>query len=515
MSKPNDIRKKALEYAKRRMWDKALEEYVRLAEVDAQNPNVYNELGDLYLQTGNKVEAFKAFHSAVDAYGRMALFNNAVAVCKKIIRLNSVDRAVYGKLARLRNKQGLKKEAADYAVSFIEKMEKDASADPEDVKTQVTEIAREFGDAPEVLERAARHLVAQHHTAEAAKTLEQLVTAYQSLGMSKEAEQTRQRMVAIGHAATPPTGATVSTAAPAAAVPGIESHRVDTQATRPAPSASPVATNRWAGGSPYDVGAVDLSGESAAVEEVATATEIEEMEPTETQPEPKPARPAPEPLTAPKSVRERAPAPQPEPIRAAPAAPAPATDAPLPRSGDGVRSDVPPPGPSRPLTDTEVWIPADDLPEGIASSEDGSGRIVQVSELVNHFHAEVKSDVEAEDYRSHYDLGMAYLEMDLITEAIREFQFAANSSMYQVRSLELIGLCFIKQNQARLAVKQLEKGLALVGDAERDAIGLYYNLGLAYELTGDHEKAKRCFEEVYVIDVGFRDVASKMAEYSS
>jgi tetratricopeptide (TPR) repeat protein len=76
--------------------------------------------------------------------------------------------------------------------------------------------------------------------------------------------------------------------------------------------------------------------------------------------------------------------------------------------------------------------------------------------------------------------------------------------------LELIGLCFIKQNQPRLAVKQLEKGLSLVGSTERDAIGIYYNLGLAYEMMGDHEKAKRCFEEVYVIDVGFRDVAAKV-----
>ena len=136
-----------------------------------------------------------------------------------------------------------------------------------------------------------------------------------------------------------------------------------------------------------------------------------------------------------------------------------------------------------------------------------------MSDIVNHFSAEVKADVEADDYHSHYDLGMAYLEMDLITEAIREFQFAANSSMYQARSLELIGLCFIKENNPRLAVKQLEKGLGLVGDVDRDSIGLQYNLGLAYEMLGKDDKAKHCFEEVYVLDVSFRDVAEKMKKY--
>jgi len=138
-----------------------------------------------------------------------------------------------------------------------------------------------------------------------------------------------------------------------------------------------------------------------------------------------------------------------------------------------------------------------------------------MSDLVSHFDAAVKSDVDADDYRSHYDLGMAYIEMDLITEAIREFQFAAKSSMYRARSLELIGLCFIKQRQPRLAIKQLEKGLDLVGDEDRDAIGLHYNLGVAYEMIDDREKAKHCFEEVYLLDVAFRDIVQKIKNYSS
>ena len=160
-------------------------------------------------------------------------------------------------------------------------------------------------------------------------------------------------------------------------------------------------------------------------------------------------------------------------------------------------------------------MPDAEIPDGLESRKDGSGAVVNVSDLVNQFSAEVSSDVDADDHRSHYDLGMAYLEMDLIAEAIREFQFAANSSVYQARSLELIGLCFIKQNQPRLAIKQLEKGLSLVVDVDRGSIGLHYNLGLAYEMIGQHDKAKHCFEEVYVLDVGFRDVMEKIQNYSS
>jgi tetratricopeptide (TPR) repeat protein len=127
----------------------------------------------------------------------------------------------------------------------------------------------------------------------------------------------------------------------------------------------------------------------------------------------------------------------------------------------------------------------------------------------------VRADVDDGDYRSHYDLGMAYLEMNLLTEAIREFQFAASSPTYQVRSLEMIGRCFINQNQPKLAIKQLSKGLSLVEGDDRAALGIKYSLGLAYEMVGENEKAKTAFEDVYVVDVTFRDVEQKMKKYQS
>jgi tetratricopeptide (TPR) repeat protein len=139
---------------------------------------------------------------------------------------------------------------------------------------------------------------------------------------------------------------------------------------------------------------------------------------------------------------------------------------------------------------------------------------VHVSAIIDEYASESAASVSEDDYRSHYDLGMAYLEMDLLPEAIREYQFAAKSPQYQNRSIEMIGLCFLKQNQANLAIKQLTKGLDLIKGDLRDAIGIKYNLGLAYEMAGDFEKAKNAFEDVYVDDVTFRDVAEKLAKYS-
>lgn len=582
MNKPNNIRKKALDFAKKRQWDKALNEYIRLAEIEANNPNVFNELGDLHLKLGHKNDAFNAFHSAIDAYTKLRLHNNAVAVCKKIIRLNAADRSVYGKLAKLRHAQGFKKEAVTYAVSFLEKILQDGAHDPETAKAEVTDLASAMNDSPEVLERAANCLLTWEFVAEGGELFEKLARLYLARGMAPEAQRAQDQMAATGHvpsspitAATPsepkpataesppapaakstggadskapnpasPSPATTpdaATATPAAAPnaagaasatakaepPGdgesfVESHRFDPAKGQPQSTRHGGQKSAPNSRAVYDFDTVELDSGAG---QTATATEPAEPKP-ETQKTP--PTPAAKPTKAPTTAEAPAPPPTDESANDAdadhivPEADSPTEEKALPSGGKGADrdpTDAPTSGessagPPSGLSDDEVRVPTEDLPDGLEETDDGSG-VVHVADLVNHFNAEVKADVDAEDYRSHYDLGMAYLEMDLITEAVREFQFASASSMYQVRCLELIGLCFIRQNQPRLAIKQLEKGLALVGDIDRDSIGLQYNLGLAYEMEGNDAKAKNCFEEVYVIDVTFRDVTEKMQKYSA
>jgi tetratricopeptide (TPR) repeat protein len=110
---------------------------------------------------------------------------------------------------------------------------------------------------------------------------------------------------------------------------------------------------------------------------------------------------------------------------------------------------------------------------------------------------------------------MAYLEMALYTEAIKEFQVAARSEQLQLKSYEMIGNCFLLQNNPRLAVKQLLRGLDVAKTSGGDTLGIHYNLGLAYEMLEEDDRAREHFEEVYVIDITFRDIAEKMDKYSN
>ena len=586
MNKANaTIKKKALDYVKKRQWDLAVQEYLKLAENEKHNPNVFNELGDLHLKIGNKSEAFSSFHTAVDEYSHNTLYNNAVAVCKKILRLNPNDRHVNRKLASLKARQGLAGEAATYAFSFIDQVASDPAVDGEQIKGDLLELAEVLNRSPEILQRVADCLVGQGLAEEATKVLTNLAGYYADRQMSAELDDANHQMQELGgepaavkvraNKKSEPAGDTEVPAAPtsgtndtkAPEVPEsdtsvYEHHRV-TGISQPAGIPN-VAAARNTPRMPQEWGEVDL-GASGNATATGSPTATEELPPEPPPPEvpasadvtateelpsepPPPEVPASADVTATEELSPEPPQPE-VPSSASAAAteelPSEPPHPDVPSSADATATDevsaettidasgateIPADPPARPaesppdawappeaptaeptLEENEVWIPDEELPDSLKTGKrDGSGEVVPVDDLIGQFDAEVVADVDAEDHRSHYDLGMAYLEMDLLPESIREFQFAANSSMYQVRCLEMIGLCFLKQNQPRLAIKQLEKGLSLVGDVDKEALGLRYNLGLAYEALGDSENAKMAFEDVYVIDVTFRDVADKV-----
>ena len=137
---------------------------------------------------------------------------------------------------------------------------------------------------------------------------------------------------------------------------------------------------------------------------------------------------------------------------------------------------------------------------------------------------EFRSAVEEEeplptaDYETHYNLGLAYREMDLLDDAIEEFQAAANAvapkdgtSRY-LQCCNLIGHCFMSKGMGRLAAMWFQKGLDAPGHTEDEYQALRFELGTAYEQMGDLDRALDVFTQVYGINVSYRGVADKLRE---
>ena len=132
--------------------------------------------------------------------------------------------------------------------------------------------------------------------------------------------------------------------------------------------------------------------------------------------------------------------------------------------------------------------------------------------------AENEEDLPAEDYETHYNMGLAYKEMDLLDEAVREFQTAValtstkDGSSRFLSCCNMLGHCFVQKNLPKAAVLWFKKGLEAPGHSEDEYQALRYELASAFEQMGDFNQAVDAFTEVYSVDVAYRDVADRLQE---
>ncbi len=133
-----------------------------------------------------------------------------------------------------------------------------------------------------------------------------------------------------------------------------------------------------------------------------------------------------------------------------------------------------------------------------------------LQDIFREFRKGVEQQLSAEDYETHYNLGIAYKEMGLLDEAIGEFQLASKAPALAVECCSLLGLCFLEKGMPQLAIKWYGKGLANPGIRESDSAGLLYDLGRVYQDTGDVNLAYQTFLEVYGINSNYRDVVERV-----
>ena len=120
------------------------------------------------------------------------------------------------------------------------------------------------------------------------------------------------------------------------------------------------------------------------------------------------------------------------------------------------------------------------------------------------------------DYETHYNLGLAYKEMDLFEDALEEFQIAAtlcspaDGTPRYLQCCNLLGHCFMQTGVPEVAVKWLTKGLNVPSISDEERIALTYELGAAYEQAGDLDHAVESFTEVYGVNVSYRNVSERL-----
>ncbi len=122
----------------------------------------------------------------------------------------------------------------------------------------------------------------------------------------------------------------------------------------------------------------------------------------------------------------------------------------------------------------------------------------------------VETEIDVDDAESHYSLGIAYKEMGLLDDAVKEFDQAMKNPSRVVDCLTLKGVCLLEKGAFDAAEETLKEALACDGLSDEQRLSLDYELGLAYQASNFPEQALECFQRVADVDLFYRQAGEKL-----
>lgn len=170
-----------------------------------------------------------------------------------------------------------------------------------------------------------------------------------------------------------------------------------------------------------------------------------------------------------------------------------------------------------PPAEDDAFALAEKLAEELGPPEaDPSGSdVLDVDQVFEQFKRGVQEQIGMEDTDTHFDLGIAYKEMGLLDDAVGEFQLAMANPGRECLCQTMIGLCRIEQGKLGEAISHFKKGLYADTKSDAEELGLYYELGIAYELLDDPKEALYYYQKVQKRDPGFRGAPERIAALTS
>ena len=164
------------------------------------------------------------------------------------------------------------------------------------------------------------------------------------------------------------------------------------------------------------------------------------------------------------------------------------------------------------------------MPVGAAKSspfaEDAG---VDLAEMFGELKQDLEADVASadEDPETHYSLGIAFREMGLLDEAIGELQKACQSVERGhvfpqiMQTYTWLAQCFLDKGVPEAAIRWYDKALSIPSIDGDTRVALHYELGAAYETSGDKRSALKHFTQVYGSNIDYRDVAERIKALKS
>ncbi|HKC49239.1 MAG TPA: tetratricopeptide repeat protein [Myxococcota bacterium] len=157
----------------------------------------------------------------------------------------------------------------------------------------------------------------------------------------------------------------------------------------------------------------------------------------------------------------------------------------------------------------------DDTSQGTIGTLVGVGAVGKgFVDVFSAFKKGIQQQVAEGDADTHYDLAIAYKEMGLNEDAVRELETVLRAGSREIEALSLMATCKLALGDAEAAGAHLEDALSRAGDSDESSVSLRYDLAEALLAAGREAEALEAFQKVSAADPDFRDVAERISRFS-
>jgi tetratricopeptide (TPR) repeat protein len=185
------LKEQARRHEQEEEWARALGLYLQAIDEAAkeEQPDIslYNRAGDIQTRMGNLDGAVLHYEQAIELYLEADLPNNAIAVCKKVLRNLPQRTGMFLRMGQIRASQGFLTDARQNFLTYAEQMQRAGEME------EAFRALREFADsAPDDLEVRMTLASQLDGLGRATEAVEQYKAAHARLVISGESEQATQ-----------------------------------------------------------------------------------------------------------------------------------------------------------------------------------------------------------------------------------------------------------------------------------------------------------------------------------
>jgi tetratricopeptide (TPR) repeat protein len=158
----------------------------------------------------------------------------------------------------------------------------------------------------------------------------------------------------------------------------------------------------------------------------------------------------------------------------------------------------------------EETIQGGPITVGLTTTAGEAFQTDDIGQVLKEFRTRMAEQADNMALDERYQLGVSYMEMDLYSEALQEFQTTLDHPTLGKKSREWMGRCYLALDRPKEIITLLDPYLKNDPYPQDSSIELYYLLGQAYQLLNNNDLALDALSKVYSLNKDFRDVQNRL-----